>query len=124
MEFIGKFVKLGTMTEGNSPRGPWKKQDVIFETTENFPKTICVVCWNDRVNEAATFYAGQIVTVHISPESREFNGKWYTDIRAVKFDQQQAAQPKQQQPQQRPPLPPVNEEYLNGGDAPSDDLPF
>ena len=28
MEIIGKVVQLGTLTEGNSPRGPWKKTGI------------------------------------------------------------------------------------------------
>lgn len=141
MELIGKVVQLGTLTEGNSPRGPWKKQELILETAENFPKKICVICWNDRVNEANGFFVGQLVTVQISIESREFNGKWYTDVRAIRFELNQGqpvGQPmqQQQQPMSQPysqpqqqnfggqaPLPPVNEAYFANSDN-GDDLPF
>ncbi|MCQ2309766.1 MAG: DUF3127 domain-containing protein [Bacteroidia bacterium] len=139
MELIGKVLQLGTLTEGSSPRGPWKKQELIIETMETYPKKICVLCWNERVNEANGFFVGQIVTIQISIESREFNGKWYTDVRAIRFDQQPAQPVAQQQPampqmQQQPmaqpqqnfgqaPLPPVNEAYFASSDN-GDDLPF
>jgi len=141
MELIGKVLQLGTLTEGNSPRGPWKKQELIIETVETYPKKVCVICWNERVNEANGFFVGQVVTIQISVESREFNGKWYTDVRAIRFDQQQAQpvaqQPSMQQPQQptmqqpmaqqqqgfgQAPLPPVNEAYFASDNG--DDLPF
>jgi len=125
MEIVGKVVQLGTLTEGNSPRGPWKKQELIIETIEQYPKKICLMCWNERVNEANGFFVGQTIKAQISIESREFNGKWYTDVRAFRFDlEQPAAQPMNQIPPQMPqqPLPPMNEEYFASDNG--DDLPF
>lgn len=129
MEIIGKVVQLGTLTEGNSPRGPWKKQELIIETLEQFPKKICLMCWNERVNEANSFFVGQTIKAQIRIESREFNGKWYTDVTAFRLDLDQptaqpAAQPMNQMPPQMPqqPLPPMNEEYFASDNG--DDLPF
>ena len=129
MEIVGKVVQLGTLIEGNSPRGPWKKQELIIETVEQYPKKICLLCWNERVNDANSFFVGQTIKAQISIESREFNGKWYTDVRAFRFDleqpaQQPAAQPMNQMPPQMPqqPLPPMNEEYFASDNG--DDLPF
>lgn len=121
MEIVGKVVQLGTLTEGNSPRGPWKKQELIIETIEQYPKKICLMCWNERVNEANGFFVGQTIKAQISIESREFNGKWYTDIRAFRFDLEQ---PMNHMPPQMPqqPLPPMNEEYFASDNG--DDLPF
>lgn len=122
MEIIGKVVQLGTLTEGSSPRGPWKKQELIIETLEQYPKKVCLMCWNDRVNEANGFFVGQTIKAQISIESREFNGKWYTDVRAIRLDvDQPTAQPVAQQPMQQP-LPPMNEEYFTSDNG--DDLPF
>ena len=129
MEIVGKVVQLGTLIEGNSPRGPWKKQELIIETVEQYPKKICLLCWNERVNDANSFFVGQTIKAQISIESREFNGKWYTDVRAFRFDleqpaQQPVAQPMNQMPPQMPqqPLPPMNEDYFASDNG--DDLPF
>ena len=129
MEIVGKVVQLGTLIEGNSPRGPWKKQELIIETVEQYPKKICLLCWNERVNDANSFFVGRTIKAQISIESREFNGKWYTDVRAFRFDleqpaQQPAAQPMNQMPPQMPqqPLPPMNEDYFASDNG--DDLPF
>ncbi len=129
MEIIGKVVQLGTLTEGNSPRGPWKKQELIIETLEQFPKKVCLMCWGDRVNDANSFFVGQTIKAQIRIESREFNGKWYTDVTAFRLDidqptAQPAAQPMNQTPPQMPqqPLPPMNEEYFASDNG--DDLPF
>ncbi len=130
MEIIGKVVQLGTLTEGASARGPWKKQELIIETTEQYPKKVCLICWNERVNEANGYFVGQTIKAQISIESREFNGKWYTDVRAIRLEvDQPVAQPVAQQPMnpmqpQTPqqPLPPMNEDYFASDNG--DDLPF
>jgi hypothetical protein len=131
MEIIGKVLQLGTLTEGNSPRGPWKKQELIIETLEQFPKKVCLTCWGDRVNDANSFFVGQTIKAQIRIESREFNGKWYTDVTAFRLDLDQPVaqqpvgqmqQPNQMQQQPLPPMPPVNDEYFASDNG--DDLPF
>ena len=42
MEIIGKVVRLGNLIEGQSARGPWRKQDLIIETEEQYPRTVCL----------------------------------------------------------------------------------
>ena len=66
MEIVGKVVQLGTLIEGNSPRGPWKKQELIIETVEQYPKKVCLLCWNERVNDANSFFVGQTIKAQIS----------------------------------------------------------
>ena len=131
MEIQGKVVRLGNLTEGTSPRGAWRKQELIIETIEQYPKQVCLVCWGDRVAEAQNFTPGQTIKAQISIESREFNGKWYTDVRPFRFDIEmpQQAQPMQQPMQQVPefaaPQPqnniPVTEYFATDN---GDDLPF
>lgn len=135
MEIQGKVVRLGNLTEGTSPRGAWRKQELIIETLEQYPKQVCLVCWNDRVAEANNFKTGQVIKAQISIESREFNGKWYTDVRPFRFDidmPQQQAQTMQQPQQFMPQNSPQNfeqpqnhipvTEYFTSDNG--DDLPF
>lgn len=107
MEIQGKVVRLGGLTEGTSARGAWRKQELIIETIEQYPKQVCLVCWGDRVAEAQNFTPGQIIKAQISIESREFNGKWYTDVRPFRFDIDTPQQAQQfQQPMQQPMMQP------------------
>ena len=107
MEIQGKVVRLGALTEGTSARGAWRKQELIIETIEQYPKQVCLVCWGDRVAEAQNFTPGQIIKAQISIESREFNGKWYTDVRPFRFDIDAPQQAQQfQQPMQQPMMQP------------------
>lgn len=132
MEIQGKVVRLGNLTEGTSPRGAWRKQELIIETLEQYPKQVCLVCWGDRVAEAQNFTPGQVIKAQISIESREFNGKWYTDVRPFRFEmempqqqsqpiqqtQQFASQTFEQQPQNNIPV----TDYFTTDNG--DDLPF
>ena len=137
MEITGKVVRLGTLTEGQSARGPWRKQELIIETEEQYPRTVCLICWTNQIDEIQQFAPGQTIKAQIDISSREFNGKWYTDVRVWRFDPvgataapaAAAAQPVQQ-PYQQPvmhqtPLAtqPTTEYYPPAEDS-VDDLPF
>ena len=132
MEITGKVVRLGALTEGTSARGPWRKQDLIIETEEQFPKTVCLTCWTNQIDEIQKFAPGQTIKAQIDLSSREFNGKWYTDVRVWRFEPigataapAAAPQPTQQpmMHQTPPAAAPATEYFPPAGDS-VDDLPF
>ncbi len=136
MEIIGKVVRLGALTEGTSARGPWRKQDLIIETEEQYPRTVCLTCWTNQIDEIQKFAPGQTIKAQIEISSREFNGKWYTDVRVWRFDPvgavqapavaTQPAQPAQQPiVHQTPPQATASTpEYFAPAEDSTDDLPF
>jgi hypothetical protein len=135
LDVTGKIVQLLDLQSGTSARGDWKKQDIILETEEQYPRKICITLWGDRINDIAGMQVGkELITVSVTIESREFNGRWYTDVRAWKIQRAgQTAQQSQAAPSAPAPAPasspiasqsPV-EDYTNtGGDSAFDDLPF
>jgi len=86
LEVSGKVVKLLPLQTGESARGPWKKQDMIIETNEQYPKKIAITCWAEKVDVIQNLKEGSNVQVAINIESREFNERWYTDVKAWKID--------------------------------------
>lgn len=138
MEITGKVVRLGTLTEGTSARGPWRKQELIIETEEQYPRTVCLICWTNQIDEIQKFAPGQTIKAQIEISSREFNGKWYTDVRVWRFDPvgttaapavAPMAAPVQPQPQpqsmhQTPPASYPAAEYFPPAEESVDDLPF
>lgn len=133
MEITGKVVRLGALTEGTSARGPWRKQDLIIETEEQFPKTVCLTCWSNQIDEIQKFAPGQAIKAQIDLSSREFNGKWYTDVRVWRFDPvgvaaapaAATAQPAQQPAMhQTPPASAPTQEFYAPSEDSVDDLPF
>lgn len=83
MELIGKIIQVLPLQSGTSKAGnAWKKQEYILETLgTQYPRKVCFNLFGDNV-EKFPMQVGQDVTVSIDIESREFNGRWYTDIRA------------------------------------------
>lgn len=130
MEIVGKVVRLGTLTEGQSARGPWRKQELIIETEEQYPRTVCLICWTNQIDEIQQFAPGQTIKAQIEISSREFNGKWYTDVRVWRFDPVGATAPAAapQQVHQTPPAAPAAapaQDYFPPADQGGvDDLPF
>ncbi len=85
MEITGKIVQILPAQTGTSARGEWKRQDFIIETQEQYPKKVCLANWNDKVNLEA-MGVGSVVTAGINLESREYNSRWYTDVKVWKMD--------------------------------------
>lgn len=82
MDFEVTVSSLLPPVSGQSARGEWKKQEVIFELPGEFSRKLCVGFWNDRAAEAGALKPGDRVALSVNVESREYNGRWYTEVRA------------------------------------------
>jgi hypothetical protein len=85
MEIKGKLIQLLPLQTGEGKNGPWKKQDIIVEQQGQIPKKACVSIWGDKIN-IGQWPIGTSLTLQIDVESREFNGRWYTDLKAWKIE--------------------------------------
>ncbi len=83
MEITGKIIEILPEQSGESARGPWRKQNYVLETNGQYPKTICFMVWGDKIDEFA-IQKTETLTAAINLESREYNGRWYTDVKAWK----------------------------------------
>jgi hypothetical protein len=83
MEINGKIIELLEEKSGESANGTWRKQEYILETESQYPKKVCFMAWSDKIDEFA-IKKGESITVSIDLESREYNGRWYTDVKAWK----------------------------------------
>jgi hypothetical protein len=90
MEISGKIVLVLNEQSGNGKNGVWRKKEYVLETPGNYPKKICFVVWNEKIDQFS-LQQGENVQVGVEIESREYNGKWYTDIKAWKVDKGGAA---------------------------------
>ena len=81
MEISGKIIELLPEKSGQSAKGPWRKQEYVLETEGQYPKKICFMVWSDKIDEFA-IKEGENLVVSIDIESREYNGRWYTDVKA------------------------------------------
>lgn len=81
MQLTAKLIQLLPIQTGTGKNGEWKKQDIIVETEGQYPKKVCVSIWGDKINNV-TLTIGSQYTFDLEIESREFSGRWYTDIKA------------------------------------------
>jgi len=85
MEISGTVIDILPEVNGQGKNGVWRKQEFIIETPSQYPKKVCISLWGDRIDQAA-LRKGESVTASIDLESREYNGRWYTEARAWKVE--------------------------------------
>lgn len=120
LDITGKIVLKLNKTEGISKAGkPWSKQEFVIETQETYPRKVMISTMNEKVSELERFNVGDTITASLNIESREYNGRWYTDVRAWKLQGQNSGMAAAAED----PFHPDNEPTFTA-DSASDDLPF
>ena len=85
MELTGKITNILPIQSGMGKNGnEWKKQEIIIQTEEQYPKTICITLWGNTIDNKIK--QDDKIKASIDIESREFNGKWYTTVKAWKIE--------------------------------------
>lgn len=84
MQLKARLIECLPLQIGTSKNGEWKKQDIIVETEGQYPKKVCVTIWGDKMNKE-NLQVGKNLMIDIDIESRSFNNRWYTDIKAWKI---------------------------------------
>ena len=124
MNISGKVVQVLPIQTGTSKAGnPWQKQEFVIDQGGQYPRKVCISLFGDNV--AKIPQVGQDVMVSVDIDSREFNGRWYTEIKAWNITQtgaQQAA-PAPQQVATAPAAAPAQPQPAPQAGA-ADDLPF
>lgn len=80
MELEGTIVMDIPMVEGVSKAGKaWKKKEWVLETPGMYPRRVKFHVFGERADQL-NFEVGKAYKVDFDLESREFNGRWYTDV--------------------------------------------
>ena len=89
MEVVGKIIQVLPEQGGVSKTSgkEWKLQAYVLETQEQYPKKVHFEVFGEDRIKANSCQLDDVVTVSFDIESREFNGRWYTSIRAWKIQQ-------------------------------------
>ena len=89
LEISGKIVEILEVKSGQSANGEWRKQEYVLETEAQYPKKVCFMAWGDKIDQF-NIQQGETVAVAIDLESREYKGRWYTDVKAWKVSRDDA----------------------------------
>jgi len=120
MEIKGKVIAVTPVQTGEGRNGLWKKQEYVveYDQTSQYPRRMMFNLWGDKIDQYH-IQEGQFINVSFDIDCREYNGRWYNDIRAWKIeaDQEAPAEAGFVQSSLPPPpvFPPIDE---------SSDLPF
>ena len=117
MEINGKIIELLPEKSGQSANGNWRKQEYILETSSQYPKKVCFMAWGDKIDQFA-IKQGESLVVSIDLESREYNGRWYTDVKAWKVSRDGNQDYSEPNPQNN------EDEVPNNWGHSDDDIPF
>ena len=130
-------TQTGTSQSGKA----WQKREfIIEETVGNYPNSLVITAFGDRVEKLNTLRVGDYVTARFDTQAREYNGRAFNNITLYDITQPQAqAQPQPQaymgapqqampqqyqaapaQPYQPMPAQPMQQQQGQRGD----DLPF
>jgi hypothetical protein len=92
LELSGKLSQFLPEVSGTGKNGtPWTKREFVIETIDSFPKKICISAWGDKTAELTGIGVGEMIKVSFDASSREYNGKWYTELRAWKIEKMGAS---------------------------------
>ncbi len=83
MTITGTVTAVLPVEVGQGKNGQWQKQDVVIQTEGEYPKNIAFTVWGTTIPIP---HIGDDVTASIDIESREYNGKYYTNVKAYKLN--------------------------------------
>ena len=115
MELKGIIIESLEEQSGISQAGSnWRSKDYIMQVPGKYPKKVCFNLYGDNIDKFV-LGIGQEVNVQFDIDSREWNGRWFTTVKAWKVDSvSEGVTPN--------PAPPVQGVVTKDGDG--TDLPF
>lgn len=85
MKLIAKFVKSLDTVSGETDRGQWTRGGMVVRTMGDNERLVVLTAFGEEKAALCTSFAtDDVLQVDFSPESREFNGKWFTDLRLIR----------------------------------------
>lgn len=87
-------TQTGTSQSGKA----WQKREfIIEETVGNYPNSMVITAFGDRVEKLNTLRVGDCVTARFDTQVREYNGRAFNNITLYDIIQPQAKAQQQQQ---------------------------
>ena len=93
MDLTGKVIAIMQPRSGTSARtgNPWMSQEYVIEVPGQYPrKMLFNIFGEDRIKQF-NIQAGEEITVQFDIDAREYNGRWFNDIRAYNIIRGQIA---------------------------------
>ncbi len=116
------------LVTGEGKNGQWRKQEFLIETGDQYPKKVMFGLMGTKIDQNP-YSIGQEVVVSFDAESREYNGRYFTNLNAWKVTPAGTANVSQAPQNNYQPSAPQNNEApanmsFSSDESTSDDLPF
>lgn len=83
-ELKGILTEKLKLQSGESAKGTWEKQTIVVEVTQDkYKKNIAMDAWNEKATDLSKLAIGTELKIGFDIDSREYNGKWYTNAKIV-----------------------------------------
>ena len=85
MEITGNVIAVLPAQGGVSQRSgnAWMRQEYVIEVPGQYPRRMCFsIFGEDRIKQFNLHQGEQNITVQFDVDAREYNGRWYNEIRA------------------------------------------
>ncbi|MFI3292333.1 MAG: DUF3127 domain-containing protein [Rikenellaceae bacterium] len=129
MEFEGTVFQILPAASGTSARGEWQRQEVVFEMQDgSYARKVAVTFFN-KPNDVAALKVGAAYVVSFNIESREYQGRYYTNVTAWRVQPKQVEAPAPVEAPAyasapMPSMPSAEPSFSSSADSEVDDLPF
>ena len=86
MEITGKIIAVLDKRSGTSQRtgNTWASQEYVLETHDQYPRRCLFNVFGEDKIANMNIQIGEELTVSFDIDAREYNGRWFNDIRAWK----------------------------------------
>lgn len=127
LNVTGRVLQILPLQQGTSKAGkPWKSLVFVLETGGQYPKKVPIKLFGESVDKFP-LQIGQEVTASLDLDGREWEGKWFPEIKAwnIVYAGAQQAAPAPQQVATAPAAAPAQPQPAPAAQAGvADDLPF
>ncbi len=81
----GKIIDILEEQSGETSNGKWRKKEFVIETFAKIPRKVCLSLRGEAI-DSFRYQIGDAIQVSIDIESRSYNGKYFTEVRAWKIE--------------------------------------
>ncbi len=85
MQLTGKVIQILPEQTGEGKNGPWRKNRFVIEVPGQYPKKVAIDVWGEKW-DGFNLSVNEEVTAFIDIESRQWQDKWFTDVKAWKVE--------------------------------------
>ena len=113
-------TQTGTSQSGKA----WQKREfIIEETVGNYPNSMVITAFGDRVEKLNTLRVGDYVTARFDTQAREYNGRVFNNITLYDITQPQAKAQQMQQAYMGAPQQAMPQQYQAAQSQPYQPIP-